>query len=34
MKPKFEAYKLKSLRFFEHESKELDAGIVNIEDNQ
>lgn len=34
MKPKFEAYKLKSLRFFERESKQLDSGEINIEDNQ
>ncbi|MBO7211809.1 MAG: hypothetical protein J6V44_12495 [Methanobrevibacter sp.] len=34
MKPNFEAFKLKSLRFFERETKELDAGITNIEDNQ
>lgn len=34
MKPAFEALKLKSLRFSERETKELDAGITNIEDNQ
>lgn len=34
MKPKFEAFKLKSQRFNERESKELDSGETNIEDNQ
>jgi len=29
-----EAYKLKSTKFLEHETKELDTGITNIEDDQ
>lgn len=30
----FEAYKLKSFRFLEHETKQLDKGETNIEDNE
>lgn len=30
----YEVYKLKSFRFLEHETKELDEGITNIEDSQ
>jgi tRNA-binding EMAP/Myf-like protein len=30
----FDAYKLKSLRFYEYETKELDAGETNIEDSE
>ena len=32
--PEFEAYKLKSFAFFERETKELDGGIVNVEDSE
>ena len=31
---KFEAFKLKSFRFLEQESKDLDQGVVNIEDSE
>ena len=30
----FEAYKLKSFSFLEHETKLLDEGVENIEDNE